>query len=223
MSGKTALALVLQTALAIVLLLVGWGLDDLRGFFSNPARLAFVVLGFLGVAVALVLRLDVEMFRKGKRPVGGQRFLLAGVMMLMLILLTFISYADRRGLLTFSDLDWVRYLGLILHAGGGVLLFFALRALGRYYSGYVTLQDDHKLVQEGVYSLIRHPIYLRALLVSVGFPLVFRSLLVFPLFLFTVVFVAARIRQEERLLSERFGSEFEAYRRNTWRLVPFLY
>ena len=58
---------------------------------------------------------------------------------------------------------------------------------------------------------------------TVGLPLIFRSQLVFPLLALIVVFVAARIRQEEKLLAEQFGAEFEAYRRRTWRLLPFVY
>ena len=71
--------------------------------------------------------------------------------------------------------------------------------------------------------MIRHPIYLRALLMAVGLPLIFRSQLVFPFLAFIVVFVAVRIRQEEKLLGEQFGAEFDAYRRRTWRLLPFVY
>ena len=104
-----------------------------------------------------------------------------------------------------------------------ILAFVALRALGKQYSGYVTLQEDHQLVQTGIYGVIRHPIYLRALMVFVGLPLIFRSWLLLPLFVVGVLFVGYRIRQEEKLLAEHFGAEFEAYRRRTWRLLPYLY
>ncbi len=53
--------------------------------------------------------------------------------------------------------------------------------------------------------------------------MIFRSQLVFPLFAVIVMFVAPRIPQEEKLLAEQFGAEFEAYRRRTWRLLPFVY
>ena len=99
----------------------------------------------------------------------------------------------------------------------------ALRALGKQYSGYVTLQDDHQLVQAGIYGVIRHPIYLRGLLMGLGLPLIFRSQLVFPFLAFIMVFAAVRIRQEEKLLAEQFGAEFDAYRRRTWRLLPYVY
>ena len=47
--------------------------------------------------------------------------------------------------------------------------------------------------------------------------------LALPALALGAVFAAARIRQEEKLLAEQFGVEFEAYRRRTWRLLPFVY
>ena len=38
-----------------------------------------------------------------------------------------------------------------------------------------------------------------------------------------LVVVLARIAAEERLLSETFGAEYEAYRARTWRLIPYVY
>ena len=223
MSKKATLGLLAQTLLAFGLLFLGWGFDDLGGFFAHPARTGLVGVALLSLALALVMRLDVQVFRKGKRPVGRQRFVLPAVMLTALVMIVFLAYGDRRSVLTFEGADLLRYVGLGLYAGGNVLAFLALHALGRHYSGFVTLQEEHKLVQTGIYGLIRHPIYLRALLVAVGFPLLFRSWLVFLFLALAIVFVAARIRQEEKMLAEEFGPEFEAYRRRAWRLVPYVY
>ena len=38
-----------------------------------------------------------------------------------------------------------------------------------------------------------------------------------------LIVVLARIKAEERLLSETFGAEYDAYRARTWRLVPYVY
>ncbi len=222
-SKKSAIRLVVPLIVGLSFLFAGWGVDDLGGFFAHPARAGLLVVALLGIVAALVLRLDPQMFRKGKRPVGRQRWLLAGLMVIGLSLGWFLPYGDRRGLLIFAGADALRYLGLALYAGGNLLALVALRALGKQYSGYVTLQDNHELVQTGIYGVIRHPIYLRAILVMLGLPLVFRSWLVLPALALGVVFAAARIRQEEKLLAEQFGAEFEAYRRRTWRLLPFVY
>jgi protein-S-isoprenylcysteine O-methyltransferase Ste14 len=223
MPRRALLGLLVQTLLAFTVLFLAWGLDDWRGFFAEPARAALVAVVGLTVVVTLALRLDVRPFRKGAGSLGRQRYLLPPILLVGLALIAFLPYADRRGLLTFSASDGLRWLGLTLYVAGNALAFAAVKTLGKQYSVYVTLQDEHRLVTAGIYGLIRHPIYLRALLVFLGLPLIFRSWLFLVLLPLGGLFVAARIRAEEKLLAEQFGAEFEAYRRRTWRLVPFLY
>ncbi len=223
MTRKATVGLLIQTLLALGVVFTAWGWDDWRGFLVHPARTGLVAMALITLAAVLAWRLDVQPFRKSKQGVGRQRWLLPTLMLMGLGLMAFLPYADRREVLTFSGADRSRYFGLLLYIGGNILAFVALRALGKQYSGYVTLQEDHRLVQTGIYGAIRHPIYLRALMVFVGLPLIFRSWLFLPLFVVGVLFVGYRIRQEEKLLAEHFGAEFEAYRGRTWRLLPYLY
>ena len=65
--------------------------------------------------------------------------------------------------------------------------------------------------------------YLGGLLFMPGVALTFRSWLAIPVSVLTAIFVMIRIRQEEKLLAEHIGSEFEAYRSRTWRLLPYVY
>jgi protein-S-isoprenylcysteine O-methyltransferase Ste14 len=223
MSARSWLRLLLQAALAFGIAFTGWGWDDLGGFFAHPARAGLIAVGLLNIAAIPVFRIPLDMLRKGSRPVGAQRFALAGLLLLGLTVMFLLPYGDRRGWLVHGGPDALRYLGLALYAAGNALAFAAVKTLGQQYSGYVTLQDDHQLVQTGVYSLIRHPIYLRMLLVGVSVPLIFRSWLWVPFLLVIVGIVTYRIRAEEKLLAEHFGAEFEAYRQRTWRLIPYLY
>jgi protein-S-isoprenylcysteine O-methyltransferase Ste14 len=65
--------------------------------------------------------------------------------------------------------------------------------------------------------------YLGYVLAIAGLALVFRSWLVIPMLGLSLAFVLNRIPREEKLLGERFGDEFEAYRHRTWKMVPYLY
>jgi protein-S-isoprenylcysteine O-methyltransferase Ste14 len=96
----------------------------------------------------------------------------------------------------------------------------ALKALGPWFSAYVTLQPGHRLVREGIYRRLRHPLYLSLAIGPAGMALVFKSVLALPIFLLAIAFIQDRIRKEERLLAKRFGAEFEEYCRASWRLVP---
>jgi protein-S-isoprenylcysteine O-methyltransferase Ste14 len=223
MGTKHWLRLLLQAALAFGIAFTGWGWDDLGGFFAHPARAGLIIVGLLNIVAVVALRIPLDMLRKGSKPVGAQRIFLAGLLLLGLTLMFLLPYGDRRGWLVHHGPDLLRYLGLALYAAGNALAFAAVKTLDTQYSGYVTLQDDHKLIQHGIYSVIRHPIYLRMLFVGVAVPLIFRSWLWVPFLLVVVGIVTYRIRAEEKLLSELFGAEFEAYRRRTWRLIPYVY
>ena len=106
---------------------------------------------------------------------------------------------------------------------GLVLVFVSFFTLGRNYSSFVVIHHDHRLVTRGIYSRIRHPIYLGVIVATVGMALcgtsapglLVASLLV-PLFVF-------RMRYEEALLIEEFGDDYRRYAKRTHRLLPGVY
>jgi protein-S-isoprenylcysteine O-methyltransferase Ste14 len=129
---------------------------------------------------------------------------------------------DRRDLATL-DGDATRYLGLVLMIVGSVLRVGPMFAQGRRFTWPLASREPHPLITSGFYRLVRHPSYLGAFLGGIGWVLVFRSglgLIVMAMLL--PVFLPV-VRAEEDLLMSEFGEEYEAYRRKTWRLVPFLY
>jgi protein-S-isoprenylcysteine O-methyltransferase Ste14 len=211
----------LRVGAAILLLFVGWGIRDLGGFFASPARAIFLGALVADMVSAIVV-MKTPRFRKGTRTPGGQRFLFAFLQILTIFLIVFLPYGDRRGIHVVNA-EWVRWLGLVLFVAGAVVTILALHTLGRNYSIYVTIQEQHQLVQTGIYGIVRNPIYLGNLLAWPGMCLVFRSWLVVPAFAFFLLFAVLRGAQEERVLAAHFGVDFEAYRRRTWRLVPYVY
>src|SRR4029077_9347636 len=116
-----------------------------------------------------------------------------------------------------------RWLGFLLYTAGGILRLAPVFVLGRRFSGLVAIQPEHRLVTSGLYGVIRHPSYLGLFVLSLGWGLAFRSGVGVILAVLTLPVVLARIDAEERLLSETFRAEYEAYRNRTWRLFPFLY
>jgi len=85
------------------------------------------------------------------------------------------------------------------------------------------VQHEHDLITSGCYRWVRHPIYSGSLLALAGAFLVFRSqvvLLALPVYMVGTLW---RIADEERLLAEAFGQEYERYQARTWRLLPFIY
>jgi len=95
--------------------------------------------------------------------------------------------------------------------------------LGHRFSGLVAIQPEHSLVTSGIYGVIRHPSYLGLLINSLGWSLAFRSGVGVLLTLLLIPPLLARINAEENLLRSEFGDEYDAYRSQTWRLIPGIY
>ena len=116
------------------------------------------------------------------------------------------------------------FFGFILFLGGLALRWYSIGYLGRYFTIDVSISAEHKLVDSGPFSYIRHPTYAGALLTFVGLGLCFGNWLTI-LFL-TVPIIGAflwRIRIEESALTDALGEDYRAYMRRTKRLIPWLY
>jgi protein-S-isoprenylcysteine O-methyltransferase Ste14 len=113
--------------------------------------------------------------------------------------------------------------GLLIQAAFILLAVWARRHLGSNWSGEVRIAADHQLVRSGPYRFIRHPIYTAVLGMYCGTALVSGQIHA-PIALILVSLAYWRkIRLEEQALGETFGDEFDAYRRDTWALVPLLF
>jgi protein-S-isoprenylcysteine O-methyltransferase Ste14 len=96
---------------------------------------------------------------------------------------------------------------------------FALLHLGRSFS---LMAEARRLVTDGPYALIRHPLYLGEAISLLGLTLQYRSPLAFAVMALQFAFQFQRMRNEEHVLAELFP-EYEAYRTRTARLIPRLY
>jgi protein-S-isoprenylcysteine O-methyltransferase Ste14 len=110
-----------------------------------------------------------------------------------------------------------------LLTAGGALRIWPVYVLGNRFSGLVAIQHGHKLVTSGIYGVIRNPSYLGLLISTLGWALAFRSEVGVVLAAMMIPPLVARMSAEERLLRAHFGSEYDAYCKRTWRLIPRVY
>jgi protein-S-isoprenylcysteine O-methyltransferase Ste14 len=106
-----------------------------------------------------------------------------------------------------------RIVGLMLTVAGIGLLTVARFNLGNSFS--VTPQAK-KLVTSGVYSRIRHPVYVFSALALVGLALYFQRPILLLFLVVVVPMQVARARKEGRMLEDRFGDEYRTWKRSTW-------
>jgi len=132
----------------------------------------------------------------------------------------YFGFANRRFL---PDLDVYLWIGLLITIAGVAFAVWARVTLGRNWSGWVTVKQDHELIRSGPYAQVRHPIYTGLTFAVLGtaiFDGEIRSLI-----LIAAVFSALihKIKIEEQFMTEQFGSEYTTYRQKTKTLVPFVW
>jgi protein-S-isoprenylcysteine O-methyltransferase Ste14 len=108
--------------------------------------------------------------------------------------------------------------GLVVEAMGLGLAIQARRYLGRYWSGEISIKVDHQLVRSGPYRKLRHPIYTGLLAMYLG-----AATVALAGFAIAVLAYARKIRLEEVNLEKAFGAHYEAYRQESWALIPGLF
>jgi len=219
----------LTLAIYIGLPLLGWGVDDTSGFFSIPQLMGYSIsIAAFGLLAGCLIQRPGGMgntFGKGQdnKFVPRQRIVRILVTGMLFCALVFVPYADRRGIGVLVDNPTMRWVGLILEILGMGLIFWSGMSLGRLYSAEVTVQKEHHLITDGAYRYIRHPRYLGGMIQGVGLSLLFRSwigLALTGLFLLIILF---RIKDEEALMSREFGSKWDEYCNQSWRLVPYIF
>jgi len=208
--------------------LLGWGLEGLGGFFSNGARAAYAaVVAMFGLAVGVQAVESPEGIRGGRgeesKLVRRQTIVRFGLILLLYAVLFFLPFADREGRVVWAENPAGRWAGVLLAGMGYAFIFLSGLALGRQYSPEVTIQKDHRLIVTGVFRRIRNPRYLGVMLAALGISLLFRSWVGLAMAALVMVVLLGRIRDEEALLQEEFGEQWEEYCRTSWRLIPYVY
>src|SRR5271154_2102850 len=215
--SRLAVFTVLSIAAYLGLAIVGAGGPS--RFFSYPPLTAVsvvtIALGFVGL-------FSEGHIGSGVREDRSNRWVIAALGVLGILDAYLPAYTDRVDFLTFGG-EATRWLGFILYTVGGVLRLAPVFVLGRRFSGLVAIQPEHRLATSGLYGIIRHPSYLGLFVLALGWGLTFRSGMGVVIAVLMLVVVLARIKAEERLLSETFSAEYDAYRARTWRLVPYVY
>lgn len=120
--------------------------------------------------------------------------------------------------------QWVQILGLIILMSGVTLFIWARRTLGTAYSGHISTVEGQKLVQNGPYSVIRHPGYASYLLICTGICIGYTSLAgLISIGLLLIPGLVYRIRVEEKILASHFGYQYTLYQYRTSRFIPWVW
>lgn len=188
---------------------------------------AWLLMGVLFLpmlAAGLVMWIKApELLRKrldGREKQAAQRTVI-GLSAIMFFVGFVLAGIDRR-------FDWTEVPQWLVWAGAailltGYLLFAEVLRENAYLSRSIKVQDGQKLVDTGLYGVVRHPMYSATLLLFLAMPLILGSWVSFVVFLTYPAIIVKRIRNEEAVLTTELEGYSTYCQRVKYRLVPYLW
>lgn len=118
--------------------------------------------------------------------------------------------------------DWVSWAGVAIFLFSYLLYAEVLRE-NTYLSRTVEVQDGQKVIDSGLYGIVRHPMYSVTIILFLSMPLVLGSIISFAIFLTYPLIIAKRIRNEEAVLEENLDGYIEYKKKVKYKLIPFIW
>lgn len=191
------------------------------------------IVWLLGVVAWFVIRYPFQ--RRARRMgvarstggAGDRTVLIVAAFGQFILPICYVAVSLGTGLPIFGDYAFhpiQGWLGIVAMVAALVLFRLTHKQLGRNWSVTLETRAEHKLVTEGVYAWVRHPMYSSFLLSGLAQALLLPNWIVGPagLVAFAILFLY-RVGREEALMVETFGQAYVDFMARTARIVPWLY
>ena len=207
------------------LLLVGLLLFVPAGTFAFPQAWLFICILFVPMFFAGIWLMfkSPELLRKrlsAKEEQNEQKWVVALSGLLFIAMFVVAGLNFRFG--WFLMPNWTTNVAAGVFMLGYVLYAEVMRE-NVWLSRTVEVQQDQKVIDSGLYGIVRHPMYSATLLIFLSMPLVLNSVWSFALMLLYIPIIVKRIRNEETVLEKDLAGYTEYKLRVRYRLVPFIW
>ena len=118
--------------------------------------------------------------------------------------------------------DWTVWIAAALFLFGYVLYAEVLRE-NTYLSRTIEVQEDQKVIDTGLYGIVRHPMYTATIILFLTMPLVLASPISFLIMLLYIPLIAKRIRNEEAVLEQGLKGYTEYKQRVKYKVFPYIW
>lgn len=207
------------------LLIVGLLLFLPAGTFAFWQAWLLIIILFVPMLLAglVMMKKSPDLLRKrlnGKEEQAEQKtvILLSGLMFLAAFIAAGLNV--RFG--------WIQLPGAVSFAAAVIFLFaYILYAEvmreNAYLSRTVEVQENQKVIDTGLYGIVRHPMYMSTLLLFLAMPLVLGSVISFAIMLAYIPIISKRIRNEEQVLEKGLEGYREYKQRVRYKVIPFVW
>ena len=207
------------------LLIVGLLLFIAAGTFAFWQAWLLIIILFVPMLLAglVMMKKSPDLLRKrlnGKEEQAEQKtvILLSGLMFLAAFIAAGLNV--RFG--------WIQLPGAVSFAAAVIfllayILYAEVMRENAYLSRTVEVQENQKVIDTGLYGIVRHPMYMSTLLLFLSMPLVLGSVISFVIMLVYIPIISMRIRNEEQVLEEGLAGYKEYKQRVRYKVIPFVW
>ena len=186
----------------------------------------FKTIYFVALVIEMVIRAPINKQRKAEniseRRYTDQEKILLGLLSLGGLVAPLIyAFTNWLDFANYTLPVWAGWLGILITAGALFVFWRAHADLGVNWSPTLEIREKHELITRGIYGVIRHPMYASQWLLVIATPLLlqnwiagFLNLLVF------IPFYLLRVKAEEQMMLDSFGTQYQEYMKNTGGVLP---
>ena len=115
------------------------------------------------------------------------------------------------------DMDWSSFFLL------SYLIYAEVMRENAFLSRTIEIQENQKVIDTGLYGIVRHPMYSVTLIMFLSIPLILGSVISFAIMLAYIPIIAVRMNSEEQVLEEGLRGYKEYKQRVRYKVIPFVW
>ena len=143
---------------------------------------------------------------------------LSGVMFIVAFIVAGLNFRFRWIVLP----NWIVYVAAVVFLLGYILYAEVLRE-NAYLSRTVEVQENQKVIDTGLYGIVRHPMYMSTFLLFLSMPLILGSVISFVIMLVYIPIISKRIRNEEQVLENGLEGYSDYKKRVKYKVIPWVW
>ncbi len=192
---------------------------------ENIFRILAALILFTGMGISIYYRrkADKDSGEKISRKVDGNAMMAAIRIGGLILWLSPLVYLVNPAWMAWSKIglpEWIRWLGVGIGIFCTLGIYWLFSSIGNGITPTSATRTEHKLVTDGIYRWVRHPLYTIGSSFIFSFGMMADNWWITAFGILAFILMASRTPKEEANLIEKFGDEYREYMNRTGRFLP---
>lgn len=179
----------------------------------------------LGVVASIAVRIPHDKVSQQTKIIESRKGALEKAMLYSvlggMILFPVLSFTPALSFANYLSNIMAVVIGTLSMAASLWVFYCSHKDLGRNWSVSLEVRENHTLITGGIYKSIRHPMYTSIFLLSLAQIFLLANWIAGPaLFIAFSIMFFSRLHTEEQMMLDKFGAQYENYRKKTKRIIP---